>query len=94
MYVHLDHVWSAAHPENENAPGGMYAFSEAIYHVFQVCLLMVPTGRLIWLMSKFRAVYAAYSKVLFVLNLTLPVLLAVSSPCSDIHYYTVNPAWD
>jgi hypothetical protein len=74
MYlIHLDNVWTAAHPQD--ASGGMAAFSEALYHFFHASMLMIPTLWLILLMSRFETVYAAYSKFLFWLSATLPVLM-------------------
>jgi len=76
--VFMRDLYEKAHPEDANASGGMYAFSAAITDIFHAILLMVPTVFSIRLMSKFEAVYTAYSKFLFWLSLSAPVLLAVS----------------
>jgi len=87
MYViHLDNVWSAAHPQDAN--GGMAAFSVALYHFFHACMLMIAILWLILLMSRFETVYAAYSKFLFGVSVTLPALMAV---CFASPKWFVNP---
>jgi len=78
VVIHMRNAWAIAHPVEDNASGGMFAFSEAITDIFHAFLLMIPTVLLIRLMAKFETVYTAYSKFLFWFSVTAPVLLAVS----------------
>jgi hypothetical protein len=73
MFVdHQADVWSAAHPADD-----MAGLSVPFLHFFHACFLMIPTASLIWVMSKFERIYAAFSKSLVWLSLTAPVLLAL-----------------
>ncbi len=59
------------------ASGGMWAFGDALLAIFIVCLFMIPTVFLIWVIARFEAVYKAYSQFLLVLSLSAPVCLAL-----------------
>jgi hypothetical protein len=73
MYaIHLDDIWVAAHPDDD-----MATLSQGLDSFLHACLLMVPILWLIWLMSKYEAVYIVYSKALFWVSLTAPLCFAV-----------------
>jgi len=59
------------------ASGGMWAAGDALLWVFIVCLFMIPTVFLIWVIARFESVYAAYSQFLSGLSLSAPVCLSV-----------------
>jgi hypothetical protein len=48
------------------ASGGMAAAGDMLLHLFIGCLFLIPTAFLIGIMAKFEAMYAAYSRFLFV----------------------------
>jgi hypothetical protein len=66
--------WNAAQVA---AAGGMYAFGDLLLGIFIVCLFMIPTLALIWVMAKSEAVYTAYSQLLVGISLTAPVSLSL-----------------
>jgi hypothetical protein len=70
--IHLDNVWSAADPADD-----MRSLAVDFSHLLHACSLMIPTLWLILLTAKFERVYTAYSRFLFWLSVTLPVLMAV-----------------
>ncbi len=55
----------------------MWAAGDALLWVFIVCLFMIPTVFLIWVIARFESVYAAYSQFLSGLSLSAPVCLSV-----------------
>ena len=59
------------------ASGGMWAAGDALLLIFIVCLFMIPTVFLIWVIARFESVYAAYSQFLLGLSLSAPVCLSV-----------------
>lgn len=76
--LYTRHLQAVAHPEDDNASGGMYAFAEALSNLFSACLLMVPTLFLIRFLSRFETIYTAFSKLLFWLSATMPVIVVAS----------------
>ena len=73
--LYKDHLWELNNPAD--ASGGMHAFGDTVLYIFVVCLLMILTGFLIWVIARFEAFYAAYSKFLLGLSLSAPVCLSV-----------------
>jgi hypothetical protein len=59
------------------ASGGMAAAGDTMLYLFIGCLFLIPTAFLIWIIAKFEALYAAYSRFLFGLSLSAPVCLGV-----------------
>lgn len=62
---------------NPDAAGGMYAFGDLILYIFVVCLFMIPTLFLVWVMARHEALYTAYSQLLVGISLSAPVCLAL-----------------
>src|SRR5579864_8236753 len=54
----------------------MWAAGDALLLIFIVCLFMIPTVFLIWVIAKFEPVYTAYSQFLMGLSLSAPVCLS------------------
>jgi hypothetical protein len=71
------HLQSLKYPAD--ASGGMWAAGDAFLWIFIVCLFMIPTAFLIWVLSKYEVIYGAYSQFLLVVALSAPVCLAVFS---------------
>lgn len=69
------HLQALKYPAD--ASGGMWAAGDAFLWIFIVCLFMIPTAFLIWVMSKYETIYGAYSQVALVFTLSAPVCLAV-----------------
>ena len=67
--------WLERH--NPDAAGGMYAFGDLILYIFVVCLFMIPTFFLVWVMAKFEGLYTAYSQLLVGISLSAPVCLSL-----------------
>lgn len=59
------------------ASGGMWAAGDAMLLIFIVCLFMIPTGFLIWVIAGFESIYKAYSQFLLALSLSAPICLGV-----------------
>jgi hypothetical protein len=59
------------------AAGGMYAFGDLLLGIFIVCLFMIPTIALIWVMAKSEALYTTYSQLLVGISLSAPVCLSL-----------------
>jgi hypothetical protein len=62
---------------NPDAAGGMYAFGDLILYIFVVCLFMIPTFFLVWVMARFEALYTAYAQLLVGISLSAPVCLSL-----------------
>jgi hypothetical protein len=63
------------HPADVQAYGGMYAGGDAILGLFVVCLFMIPSVFLIWVMAKYEIAFTTYSRVLLGLSLSAPIFL-------------------
>lgn len=61
-----------------DAAGGMWAFGDLLLGIFIVCLFMIPTFFLVWVMAKVEAVYTTYSQLLLGIALSAPVCLGLS----------------
>jgi hypothetical protein len=59
------------------ASDGMYAAGDLFLGIFIVCLFMIPTVALIWVMSKSEALYTGYSQLLVGISLSAPVSLSL-----------------
>jgi hypothetical protein len=59
------------------ASGGMWAAGDLMLWIFIACLFMIPTVFLIFVIARFEAFYAAYSRFLLGLSLSAPVCLSV-----------------
>jgi hypothetical protein len=59
------------------ASGGMWAAGDALLGIFIVCLFMIPTAFLIWVIARFEFFYATYSRFLLGLSLSAPVCLSM-----------------
>jgi len=59
------------------AAGGMSAFGDLLLGIFIVCLFMIPTVFLVWVMAKHESVYTMYSQFLLGLSLSAPVCLSL-----------------
>jgi hypothetical protein len=57
--------------------GGMYAAGDTMLAIFIVCLFMVPTVFLVWVMARHESVYTTYSQLLVGLSLSAPVCLSL-----------------
>jgi len=60
-----------------SASGGMYAFGDLLLGIFILCLFMIPTVFLIWVMAKSEAGYITYSQLLLGFSLSAPVCLSL-----------------
>jgi hypothetical protein len=60
-----------------DASGGMWAAGDAFLWIFIVCLFMVPTAFLVWVIAKSESIYKTYSQLLLALSLSAPVSLAL-----------------
>jgi hypothetical protein len=58
------------------ASGGMWAAGDAMLWIFIICLFIVPTVFLVWIIAKFETIYKTYSQLLLGLSLTAPVCLS------------------
>jgi len=63
------HLQEVNHPADVAASGGMYAGGDALLSIFIICLFMIPTVFLVWVVAKFEALFLAYSQLLLVLCL-------------------------
>jgi hypothetical protein len=52
------------------ASGGMWAAGDAMLWIFIVCLFMVPTAFLIWVIAKSESIYHTYSQILLGVSLS------------------------
>jgi hypothetical protein len=59
------------------AAGGMYAAGDTMLAMFILCLFMIPTAFLVWVMAKYESVYTTYSQLLMGLSLSAPVCLSL-----------------
>ena len=59
------------------AAGGMSAFGDLLLGIFIVCLFMIPTVFLVWVMAKYESAYTTYSQLLVGLSLSAPVCLSL-----------------
>lgn len=59
------------------ASGGMWAAGDLMLWIFIACLFLIPTAFLIWVIARFEAFYATYSRFLLGLSLSAPVCLSV-----------------
>ncbi|HXC00377.1 MAG TPA: hypothetical protein VNU74_08250 [Terriglobales bacterium] len=71
------------HRADVAAAGGMYAFGDLILAIFIVCLFMIPTVFLVWVMAKHESVYTTYSQLLVGVSLSAPV-------CLNLFYFGRN----
>jgi hypothetical protein len=62
---------------NPDAAGGMYAFGDLILYIFVVCLFMIPTFFLVWVIARFEGFYTTYSQLLVGISLSAPVCLSL-----------------
>lgn len=53
----------------------MWAAGDAMLWTFIVCLFMVPTFSLLWVIAKFESIYKTYSQLLLGFSLSSPVCL-------------------
>ncbi len=65
------------HRADMAAAGGMSAFGDLVLGIFIVCLFMIPTVYLGWIMAKHESAYTAYSQFLLCLSLSAPVCLSL-----------------
>jgi hypothetical protein len=61
----------------DEASGGMWAAGDLFLYIFIVCLLMIPTVFLVWVIAKFEFIYKTYSQLLLGLSLSAPVSLGL-----------------
>ena len=73
--LYVRHLQELKYPAE--ASGGMWAAGDAMLLIFIVCLFMIPTGFLIWVLAGFESIYNAYSKILLALSLSAPVCLGL-----------------
>ncbi len=59
------------------ASGGMSAFGDLVLGIFIICLFMIPTVFLVWVMAKHESVYTTYSQLLLGLSLSAPLCLSL-----------------
>jgi hypothetical protein len=57
----------------------MYAGGDALLEIFIVCLFMIPTVFLVWVIARFEDFYKAYSQLLLGLSVSAPVCLSMLS---------------
>jgi len=57
--------------------GGMSAFGDLLLGIFILCLFMIPTVFLVWVMAKHESIYTTYSQLLVGLSLSAPVCLSL-----------------
>ena len=65
------------HAADVSAAGGMYAFGDLLLGVFIICLFMIPTVFLVWVMARSEAAYTTYSQLLLGFGLSAPVCLGL-----------------
>jgi hypothetical protein len=65
------------HRAEVTAASGMYAAGDTMLAIFIVCLFMIPTAFLVWVMAKYESVYMTYSQLLVGLSLSAPVCLSL-----------------
>ncbi len=65
------------HRADMAAAGGMSAFGDLVLGIFIVCLFMIPTTYLVWIMAKYESAYTTYSQFLLGLSLSAPVCLGL-----------------
>jgi hypothetical protein len=65
------------HRAEVSAAGGMYAFGDLMLAIFIVCLFMIPTAFLVWVMAKYEGAYTTYSQLLVGVSLSAPVCLCL-----------------
>jgi hypothetical protein len=71
------HLEELRHPADVAAASGMYAGGDALLEIFIVCLFMVPTVFLVWVIARFEGLYKAYSQFLLAISLSAPFCLSV-----------------
>jgi hypothetical protein len=76
VLLYARHLQELNHPADVAAYGGMYAGGDAILEIFIVCLFMIPTIFLVWVIAKYESAYTAYSQLLVGLSLSAPVCLS------------------
>jgi hypothetical protein len=72
--LYVRHLQELRYPAE--ASGGMWAAGDAMLWIFIICLFMVPTVFLVWIIAKFEAIYKTYSQLLLGLSLSAPVCLS------------------
>ena len=65
------------HPEDAAAAGGMYAAGDSMLAIFIVCMLLLATAGLAFVIRNSEVAYTRYAKILFGLSLTAPLSAAV-----------------
>ena len=63
------------HPQEAAAAGGMFAGGDLALEIMICCMLLVPTGVLVWVIRKSEAAYTTYAKMLLGLSITGPLSL-------------------
>ena len=71
------YIMERSHAAEVAAAGGMYGAGDAMLYIFVVCLFMIPTFFLVWVMARYEAVYTAYSQLLVGISLSAPVCLSL-----------------
>jgi hypothetical protein len=65
------------HRAEVTAAGGMYGAGDMMLAIFIVCLFMIPTVFLVWVMARYESVYTTYSQLLVGVSLSAPVGLSL-----------------
>jgi hypothetical protein len=66
-----------SHRAEMAAAGGMSAFGDLLLAIFILCLFMIPTIFLVWVLAKYESAYTTYSQFLLGLSLSAPVCLSL-----------------
>ena len=72
--LYMRHLQELRYPAE--ASGGMWAAGDAMLWIFIICLFIVPTVFLVWIIAKFEAIYKTYSQLLLGFSLSAPVCLS------------------
>jgi hypothetical protein len=73
------YIMERIHASEVTAAGGMYGFGDLILYIFVICLFMIPTFFLVWVMARVEGWYTRYAQLLVGISLSAPVSLGLSA---------------
>ena len=79
VLIYVRYLQYVRHPDDVAAYGGMYAGGDLMLELFIVCMLLVPTGVLVFVIRNYETAYTTYSKVLLAGSITCPLSVGIIS---------------